>query len=221
MAAPGGPSLSGKRVVVVGAGGLGCAVLPRLARMSIGKLSVVDGDRVEEGNLDRQPLYEAMDIGSPKASTAASWMRQIMATGSAHGSDVFLDAHNAESLLRGADVVVEGVDDLHAKQLIDRVCGANAIPLVSGGVHQQQGQVIVLHAPGGNGALLRSDLFTGGIGSDQDGCDMRDVPVQLLEEVGRVMAARARAILRREPVLNGRIELYDPGIRSWITVDPA
>ncbi len=215
---PGGPSISGERVVVVGAGALGCAVLPRLARMRIGSLVIVDGDRVEAANLGRQPLYEDMDIGFPKATTAAGWMRQIIATGTADGVDAFVDDGNAEHLLRGADLVVEGVDDLHAKHLIDRTCGTLGIPLVSGGVHQHQGQVIVLHATGEGSTLHRNDLFNGRAGAAQDGCDMRQVPIDLLEEVGKVMAARARAILRGEPVTNGAIELWSGS--NWISLAP-
>jgi adenylyltransferase/sulfurtransferase len=218
MAAPGGPFLSGLHVVVIGAGGLGCAVLPRLARMGIGRLTIVDGDRVEEKNLDRQPLYDLMDVGAPKASTAAAWMRQIMASGAAVGRDLFLDASNAFELVESADVVVEGVDDLHAKQLIDRACAELGVPLVSGGVHQQQGQVIVLHAPGEATTLSRADLFAGKPGSEQDGCDMRDVSVDLLEEVGRRMASLARSILRGETVRNGVVELFSG--KGWLSIEP-
>lgn len=219
MASPSGPSLYGRHVVVIGAGGLGCTVLPRLARMAIGRLTVVDGDRVEAGNLERQPLYDLMDVGTFKASTAAAWMRQIMATGNAVAHDVFLDAANARELLEGADVVVEGVDDLHAKHVIDRECAALDVPLVSGGVHRDQGQVIVLHARGEGAQLTRAGLFTGGTGPGQDECDMRGVQLELLEVVGRVMASRTRDILRGEAMLNGRIELFEG--RQWITIDPA
>ena len=220
MVSPSGPSLSGKHVIVIGAGGLGCAVLPRIARMAIARLTIVDGDRVEAANLERQPLYEDMDIGFAKASTAAGWMRQIMVGGDVIAHDVFIDQGNVGALIGSADVVVEGVDDLHAKQLIDRTCAELKVPLVSGGVHQRQGQVIVLHASGEHAAMSRADLFTGKTGAGQDGCDMRNVPVDLLEEVGRVMAARARQILRDEPLVNGRIELFDMAGKAWSIIDP-
>lgn len=203
------------RIAVIGAGGLGCAVLPRLARMRIAALDIVDGDRVEAGNLDRQPLYEEMDLGRSKATTAAGWMRQILITGSVGAHDVFLDAGNAHALLRDHDVVVEGVDDLHAKGLIERTCGELGIPVVSGGVHRKHGQVLVLHAPGEGGQRSRADLFTGRPGMEQDGCDMREVPLAVLEEVGRCMAQRVHDLLHGRPVANGRIELYDGTRRTW------
>lgn len=208
------------RIAVVGAGGLGCAILPTVARMDLDRLTIIDGDRVEAANLERQPLYGTMDVGHPKARTAAGWMRQLLIGGSVVAHDVFLDANNAEELLRDHDIVVEGVDDLHAKNLIDRTCAALGIPLVSGGVHGEQGQVLVLHAPGRNGSLSRASLFPGRAGQEQDGCDMRRVGLPLLEEIGRTMAANVYDLLHGRPVVNGRIHLYDRATHRWQRMDP-
>jgi molybdopterin/thiamine biosynthesis adenylyltransferase len=218
MGDPHGARPSNAHIVVVGAGGLGCSVLPRLARMGLGRLTIIDGDRVEAKNLPQQPLYEEMDIGHFKASTAAGWMRQLMPNGEVMAHDVFISSANAKELLASATGVVEGVDDLHAKQLIDRTCNELRIPLVSGGVHTAQGQVITLHVPGERSDLLREQLFTGKPGAEQDGCDMRNVPLQVLEEVGRQMAMRMRSILYQEPITNGAIDVF-PG-SEWITVAP-
>lgn len=208
------------RIAVIGAGGLGCAVLPRIARMRIARLSIVDGDRVEAANLERQPIYEEVDIGHFKATTAAMWMRQILAGGDVDARTVFLDAANAHDLLHDHDIVVEGVDDLHAKALIDRTCAELGIPLVSGGVHEKQGQVIVLHAPGAHVALTREAIFTGRAGPAQDGCDMRRVPLEVLEETGRVMAQHVHDLLHGRTVANGRIDLFDGRSGAWTAIDP-
>lgn len=205
-------------VVVIGAGGLGCQVLPRVARMAVSRLTIIDGDRVEARNLPHQSLYDEMDIGHPKSTTAAGWMRQIMPAGEVVPHDVFVDAANVKDLISGAQVVVEGVDDLHAKQLIDRACAELGIPLVSGAVHQRQGQVIVLHAAGADKSLSREQLFQGRPTDQQDGCDMRQVPEALLEEVGRRMASHARDILYGKPVANGVIDLLKG--TEWISIAP-
>lgn len=207
-------------IAVIGAGGLGCAVLPRLARMRLARLTIVDGDRVEAGNLPRQPLYEEVDIGHFKATTAALWMRQLLVAGEVQPHAVFLDHGNAEALLRGHDIVVEGVDDLHAKTVIDRSCGGLGIPLVSGGVHEKQGQVIVLHAPGEHAALDRATLFRGPVGAAQDGCDMRQVPLPILEETGRKMIQRVHDLLQDRPVANGTIDLFDGRSGTWSAIAP-
>ncbi|MFT3884292.1 MAG: ThiF family adenylyltransferase [Flavobacteriales bacterium] len=215
------PAKGTARIVVIGAGGPGCAVLPRLARMRIATLSIVDSGRVEAHALERQPLYEGMDIGHPKASTAAMWMRQILVTGRVVAHDVFLDASNAHGLLRDHDVVVESVDDPNTKQLIDRVCGELGIPLVSGGVHRARGHVLVLHAPGEGTGRSRADLFNGTPGMDPDSRDMRDVPLAVLEELGRRMAQHTHDLLNGRPVQNGCVELYDDQQRRWEVMRPA
>lgn len=218
MSAEGTIDRASATVLLIGAGGLGCAVLPRIVRLRPARFIVVDGDHVERHNLDRQPLYAEVDIGFPKASTAALWARQVMPPGAITAVDAFVDANNAHDLIAQADVVVEGVDDAHAKRLIDRVCASLDVPLVSAGVHQRQGQVLVLHAAGAHRMLGRDEVFSGTLAAEQDACDMRDVPLGLLEEVGARMGQRCADLLHGREVSNGRIELYD-GAR-WLTFDP-
>ena len=81
--------------------------------------------------------------------------------------------------------------------------------------------MILLHAAGPGSGLSRPHLFQGRPGVAQDGCDMRQVPLEVLEEVGRAMVGRARSILLGEPVVNGRIELFDGARGSWMVMDPA
>lgn len=207
------------RVAVVGLGGIGNAVLARLVRMPVTTLSLIDGDRVEEHNLERQPLFAPADIGHYKVDVAHGWLRHV-SRADLRVLKAFLDGANAEFLLKDHDLVVEGVDDLHAKNAIDAICARLGIPLVSGAVHQHQGQVLVTHAPGAGSALTRSDIFQGRPGMEQDGCDMRQVPLEVLEEVGRAMVGRVRSILLGEPVVNGRLELFDGARNAWMVLDP-
>lgn len=209
--------MSDARITVVGAGALGCALLPRLARMRIGTLTLVDGDRVEAANLDHQPLYAEVDVGHPKAGTLRGWLLMVDPGKEIIAVDRFLDGGNAEALLRGSDLVVDCTDDLHAKGLIDHTCAELNIPLVSGAVHEKQGQVIVLHVHGEGSALCRADIFTGRMGAEQDGCDMQRVPLEVIDAVGQRMAACVRAHLNGEPLVNGRIELLDR--MKWAVID--
>ncbi|MEO8591013.1 MAG: ThiF family adenylyltransferase [Flavobacteriales bacterium] len=208
------------RIAVVGAGGIGNAILPLLATLPLGKLSIIDGDRVELKNIERQPLFTAVDVGQFKASTLADRFRRTLIGCVVMAHDVFLDAQNAHDLLNEHDVVLEGVDDLHAKTLVDRVCLTSRIPLVSGGVHGQQGQVIVLHMPRAGEELTRAQLFSGPYGAEQDGCDMRDVPLALLDEVGACMIARVRDLLGGKPFVNGRMELLESPGHPWMIIEP-
>lgn len=203
--------------VVVGAGALGCALLPRLARMRISRLRIIDGDRVEPKNLENQPLYAEVDIGHSKVGTVRGWLQMVDPGKEICTEDRFLDAANAHDLLRDAHIVADCTDDLHAKALLDRVCNELRIPLVSGAVHEAQGQVIVLHAPGANEQLGRAHLFRGRVISEQDGCDMQRVPLETIEAVGQRMAAIIRAFVQGSPPINGRIELFDRA--QWTVID--
>ncbi|MEO8066513.1 MAG: ThiF family adenylyltransferase [Flavobacteriales bacterium] len=212
------PDDAALRIAVVGIGGIGCAVLPRMARWPLVRLTLIDGDRVEEHNLERQELYAEMDIGAWKAGVGAAWMRQVIPATSIEPHTVFIGANNARELLAEHDAVLECTDDLHAKDAIDEACAALSIPLVSGGVHGKQGQVIALHGPGSMHALTRKDLFAGRPGGEQDGCNMRNVPLETLDAVAKRMVSLTRTLLLGEPMTNGRVELLS-GDR-WMNIDP-
>ncbi|MBK9175129.1 MAG: ThiF family adenylyltransferase [Flavobacteriales bacterium] len=206
---------SSKRIAVVGAGALGCALLPRVARMRMEALTVIDGDRVEAPNLHRQELYAEVDLGHFKASTARGWLQMGAPGVEVRAIEQFLDPSNAEVLLSGHGIVADCTDDLHAKSLLDQVCAMLGIALVSGALHEQQGQVLVLHAPGEGMGLSRSGVFTGRIGANQDGCDMRRVPMEAIEAVGARMAQHIHTLLKGEAVVNGTLELYDSKTNHW------
>ena len=106
----------------------------------------------------------------------------------------FLDTGNAQLLLADHDLVADCTDDLHARLLIDRICGAHGIPLVSGAVHGVQVQVVTLHV--GSSTSLRS-FFPGRSSAEQDGCDMRRVPASVTAFAGALMVDRAFAISGR------------------------
>lgn len=212
--------MQGARLALVGAGALGCAVLPRLLRMPLAAITIVDGDRVEEHNLQRQELYAPVDVGRPKAAVAASWARQVPVPVKVCAEDVFLSPANADALLGSQQVVVDLTDDLHARQLIARTCATHGVALISGAVHAGEGQVLLLHAPGTGSATGLDDLFQGRPGPGQDGCDMRRVPPATIEAVAARVARRLRELLSGASVANGRIDLYGPAGGGWTEFMP-
>ena len=152
------PSL---RLAVVGLGGIGCALVVRLARMPFEQITLVDGDRVEAGNLEKQELYAEVDIGRSKAEVAAAWIAIAPVKARIVPMDAFVDPHNVEELVSMHDIIADCTDDLHVRRLIDRTCRDFGVPLVSGAVHGRQGQVIVLHR---FFAVPRQDRFVLGYG---------------------------------------------------------
>lgn len=206
------------RLLVVGAGAIGNALLPRIVRWNWGGITLMDGDRVEEKNLERQALFAPVDIGKPKVEVVAAWLRNAPFPVRITACDEFLDASNAEAVVALHDVVADCCDDAHVKRLLDRTCGDYGVALVSGSVHGMQAQVITLHAEGEGNGTTRGDLFHGRPGQEQDGCDMRNVPLATIAETGRRMAQLLQALLNRQPVLNGGIDLFDG--HGWTAINP-
>jgi len=202
-------------LLVLGTGGIGHALLEACVRLPLRRITLVDGDRVEEHNLERQPLFAPVDIGRPKVAVAAAWLRQGLPGAVVGAVDAFADASLLTEQVAAHAIVADCTDDPHARILIDQACARHAVPLVSGAVHGPQGQVIVLHAPEGTGdpGLTRDALFAGRPGPGQDECDMRKVPLEVLEAVGLRMMQRVGDLMAGRSVENGAVDLFAD--RRW------
>ncbi|HHX42400.1 MAG TPA: HesA/MoeB/ThiF family protein [Chloroflexi bacterium] len=121
-------------VAVVGAGGIGGWVIEGLARMGVGRLVVIDCDRFEENNLNRQLGCTERTLGLPKAEVLAERAAQVNAAVMVTPHVARLDASNASHLLRGAQVVVDALDTLPARMDLQRAAQALGIPMVHGAI---------------------------------------------------------------------------------------
>jgi len=198
-------SLQVARVVVIGAGGLGCALLPVLAASGIGEVVIVDDDRVETTNLHRQTLYGPADLGRPKAVVAAERLSTLGGRATAVTERVTDD--DAAALIAGADLVVDATDDLDARYALDDASAAAGIPLVWGSAVGFTGQVGVSlpHGP------RWRDLFplrpaAGTVAT----CEVVGVLPSLCTTVGGAMATEALKLLTGigRP-LAGRVLVFD------------
>ncbi len=203
------------RLLVVGCGALANALLPRIMRMGWARIGLMDGDRVEEKNLERQELFAPVDVGRPKSEVLAAWLRHMPVAVQLVAVDAFIGPENAAEWITRHDAVADCTDDAHAKLLLDQACAQAGKVLVSGSVHGVQAQVLTLHAPGAQAQLDRFALFGGRPGVEQDGCDMRHVPLNTLHEAARRMAGHL-ADWRKGKAVNGRIDLFDGS--AWITM---
>lgn len=133
------------KVLVVGAGGLGCPVLLYLSAAGVGKIGIMDGDSVDLTNLQRQVLYKVEDIGSPKASTAASRLEKMNNDIEYEVVKQNLRVENAETFIKNYDIVVDCTDNFTARYLINDYCVKLNKPFVYGAIHQFEGQVSVFN----------------------------------------------------------------------------
>ena len=146
--------LAAARVLVVGAGGLGCAVLSSLAGAGVGSLTIVDGDRVDASNLHRQPLYGIADVGRPKSEAAAARLAAYNPAVAVHPVAASFDAKLAAELVEGADLVVDCTDNFATKFLVNDAALRARVPAVLASVYQYEGQLQVVRADR-DGSCLR------------------------------------------------------------------
>lgn len=135
------------RVLVVGAGGLGCPVLQYLTAAGVGRIGVVDPDTVDLSNLQRQVLYTTGDVGQPKARVAVARLQRLNPELRFDAHVQALDSNNARALVDAYDVVVDCTDNFSVRYLVNDVCVALGKPFVYGAIHRFEGQVAIFNAP--------------------------------------------------------------------------
>lgn len=131
-------------VLIAGLGGLGSAAATYLAMAGVGRLVLVDGDRVELSNLNRQILYETGDIGRLKAEAAAEKISRLNPEVEAVPVPERIGPSNVDRLVESVDVVVDALDNWDSRFLLNRAAVAHGKPLVHGAVEGMQGQLLVV-----------------------------------------------------------------------------
>lgn len=135
--------LLGAHVAVIGAGGIGSPAIQYLAAAGVGRLTVIDDDVVALSNLQRQTLFGSADVGAPKVEVAQTAVERLNGDVAVVPVTVRLTADNAEALLEGADVVVDGCDNFATRLAVADAALRLRTPLVSAAVGQFEGQLAV------------------------------------------------------------------------------
>lgn len=138
---------------VVGLGGLGGTVTEILSRMGVGRLTLIDGDRFEDSNLNRQLLSSIAHLGYPKTEVARQRVDQINPSVQCTGPAEFLSPENAANWLASCDVVVDCLDNLPARFMVEDACRRLRRPMVSAAVAGASGHVTTIF-PGDRGLRL-------------------------------------------------------------------
>jgi molybdopterin/thiamine biosynthesis adenylyltransferase/rhodanese-related sulfurtransferase len=139
--------LSDARVLVIGAGGLGCPALQYLTAAGVGKIGMADGDMVSLSNLHRQVLFHTSDIGKNKAEVAAAHLQQLNPEINILSIPENVNNQNLLQLLTGFDIVIDGTDNFATRYMINDACVLMNKILVYGAVSRFEGQVSVFNYP--------------------------------------------------------------------------
>lgn len=141
--------LKSAKVLVIGAGGLGCPILQYLTAAGVGTIGIIDDDEVDQSNLQRQVLYTIDDIGASKAQAAADRLSKLNPFVFFKVYQERLHIDNAIELFETYDIVVDGSDNFPTRYLVNDACVLTDTPLVFGSIFKFQGQVSVLNYQGG------------------------------------------------------------------------
>ena len=132
------------KVAVVGCGGLGGNIIELLARLGVGIILAIDGDKFQESNLNRQILCTERDLGRDKAATVITKMKHINSSISIQPHSHFIDAENITHLIWNSDVVVDALDSIPLRFVLEKACKDLKIPFIHGAINGLQGQVATI-----------------------------------------------------------------------------
>jgi len=198
----------------VGVGALGCAAADALATAGIGRLFLVDPDRVDRSNLHRQLLHRTADLGRLKVESAAKRLRARHTRLVVETAAVRLDGANAAALVRDQACLIDATDGITTKFLVNDLAVGLGIPLVHGGIVRFQGQLLTV-MPGSSACyrcLFGAPPEEGGVPS----CQEAGVLGSLAGTIGTLQAAEAiRIVTGRGLLLVDRLLTYDALTGRW------
>lgn len=223
--------LSQARVLVIGAGGLGCPALQYLAAAGVGTIGIADGDTVALSNLHRQVLYSTNDIGKNKALCAAAVLQALNPEIEIITFPEHVTTGNLLDILDGFDIVVDGTDNFATRYMINDACVLKGKTLVYGAVSQFEGQVAVFNylLPDGSRSTNYRHLFPY---PPKDGEVLNCAEAGVLgvlpgiigtmqaNEVIKLITINGRPLIDLLSIYNGLInQLYTLDIRSEVEIE--
>ncbi|SEB88685.1 adenylyltransferase and sulfurtransferase [Paramicrobacterium humi] len=200
------------KVGVLGAGGLGSPVLLYLASAGVGTIGIVDDDTVDITNLQRQVIFGTADVGQPKATVAARRIRELSPHTRVIEHRERLTPANAETMLGGYDLIIDGSDSFDTRYAVADACAAIGVPLVWGSVLRFDAQATVFWSkpPAGPAVTLRDVFPTPPAAGEVPSCAEAGVLGALCGQLGGILAAEAvKLICGAGDSLLGRMLVLD------------
>lgn len=195
------------RVLVIGAGGLGCPILQYLTAVGVGNIGIVDFDKVELHNLHRQILYTENHVGQLKVSTAKSILENVNPHITIQSFKEKLTLENATEIITNFDIIVDGTDNFTTRYIINDSCVALNKPLIYGSIFKFEGQVAVFNNKGSKN--LR-DLFPQPPNpEDVPNCSVNGVLGTLPGIIGTLMAQEVLKLILELHTLENELILFD------------
>ncbi|WP_426095082.1 HesA/MoeB/ThiF family protein [Flavobacterium sp. DSR2-3-3] len=195
------------KVLVIGAGGLGCPILQYIATAGVGTIGIVDFDKIELHNLHRQILYTEQQVGKSKALTAKSVLESLNPLIDIVAFEEKLTMENAMQIIMNFDVVVDGSDNFATRYLVNDTCVILGKSLIYGSILKFEGQMAVFNY---NGNKNLRDLFPEPPNpKDVPNCNFNGVLGTLPGIIGTMMAHETLKLIMDLPTLKNELVLFN------------
>lgn len=207
IGASGQQRLKESRVCLVGVGGLGSTIAVQLATMGVGHLRIIDRDVVETSNLQRQHIYSMDMVGYPKVEAAAERLRRMNPFIEVDPVPMSITPRNAEGMVEGMDVVVDGLDRMTPRYMLNRACVRLGVPFVYGAVITHIGNASTI-IPGETACL---ECFQGGMDDEAlPTCAVAGVHPSVISIIASIQVSEAiRILLGKSPNLANKLVFCD------------
>ncbi|TDE05183.1 HesA/MoeB/ThiF family protein [Flavobacterium sandaracinum] len=195
------------KVLVIGAGGLGCPILQYIATAGVGTIGIVDFDAIELHNLHRQILYTEKHVGESKAITAKSVVQTLNPLIDIMVFEEKLTLENATQIILNFDVIVDGSDNFATRYLVNDTCVLLGKALVYGSILKFEGQMAVFNH---NGSKNLRDLYPEPPNPKEVlNCNLNGVLGTLPGMIGTMMAHETLKLIMNLPTLENELVLFD------------
>jgi adenylyltransferase/sulfurtransferase len=193
------------KVLVVGAGGLGCPAMVYSAACGVGTIGIIDDDTVELSNLQRQILHETSDIGVAKTASAKQALHDLNPDINVICYNARLDKSNIEEIIANYDVVLDGSDNVETRLLLNDVCYKNNKTLISAAIHGFVGHLYVFK----RGFPCYRCIFPNVEGQQMPKCSESGVLGSLAGVMGAMQATEAiKEIASLSETMSGNMIIY-------------
>ncbi len=214
---PGQQTLLDSHVLIIGMGGLGSPVAMYLASAGIGQLTIVDDDKVELSNLQRQIAHSQNDIGKNKTDSAKETLLSLNPDIKVHTISHRLNKDELMNEVKKSDLVVDATDNFTTRFAINQTCVTTKTPLVSGAAIRMEAQVSVFN-PQQAGSPCYRCLYKEGEELDES-CTETGVLAPLVGIIGSIQALEAiKVLLKLGETLTGKLLLLDAKTMEWRSV---
>lgn len=200
--------LHSAKVLVIGAGGLGCPCLSALTASGIGSIGLADGDVINSTNIQRQTLFNYNDAGKYKTDIAIAALRLRNPYLLYYEHRLYAEEQNILSLIEPYDIIVDATDNFNARYLINDACVVKRKPLVYGAIFQAEGHLTVFNQQGSPTlrCLFPEDTSEENVSS----CVAEGAYMVATQTIGTMMANEViKVILTHEDVLRGKLLSFD------------